>query len=1076
MVEEAGMNNKKLTRVAFADFWQGFNPHDFILSAVLKERLNMVIVDNQDEADLLIYSVFGNAHHYFKGVRVFYTAESVKPLWDECDYAISFMREDVPYPECHLRLPNWMERNYIKQTGVVEQYPKDKRSLLSRHTRFCNFVYSNGNSPERIYFMRLLSQYKTVDCGGTVLNNMGERVRDKIAFCSSYKFTIAFENYPAAGYTTEKLIDSLAALSLPIYWGAPDAEKEVNPSRFVNAGDFSSPEALAEYIIRLDQDEELYLSYMDGPVFAPGRPDIKEYMRRLENFFSMVASNGNILRECRPRLKVTCLHHGHPIMPRYDDGKQWSGKMELRLPRLLKKSVSSIFKPAKEDVASHLIPKLAVIPAKKDSERCPGKNCRLFAGRPLFQYSVSYALQEGFMPIVSTDSEEIMEYCRREGIRYVREKVNDKRMENCIHQVLSGISCKMFAILQPTSPFRRAGLLRQMAEDMEKGEIHSAYTAHRIKMIGHLDGQFHVAHREQDARKFFYFFDGNINAITQKHFQESGTLFDNDSRPYLNDFPCCLQIDTEEEWKLLARLSGNEEYQGLLASEGREKRICIVSNKRNLKRNYSAFVDSCDKIMRVNKMDNLNSGLAGTRTDILLISCFYGYLAFSPAERHMDMLPEIPEIYFNNEELGCSNEFACREGLKNWKFMPGAVHRSTPNFTTLSKALCLADYLFPDAQLYYLGDTDMNLRASGSPKHHASVENAYIQSLIDHGRIIPILEDEAGEFYYSSPLLPGSASSESPSMKEEPAEDIVIRHPQWTDQFHIEGKRGRRLHRNDAAVILQHDEEKLVLQWDNWGREEFYEMEEGNYQYLSYHCTSSINEVNKYADELLINPCDGTNSVWLNFRHPFICMKYHQWEGLLLLDRMCLDIEREIRKMPSLKSILLTGICKDALVALILAVRLKKDFPHLHMGVWGCPWPLDFSGKSPMHQGKYISPAHAQIREKKTFSSLFQHYGDPLAILRQETSSGLHLFGFYSSNPHWFCDADATKRLEPYLTKTYVHQAESNEEIAHVHGKITQLVKQKPELIQSWMKEMFQKMIQSECGENSNKSVMSISA
>ena len=323
MVEEAVMNGKKPTRVAFADFWQGFNPHDSILSAVLRERLNMVIVDGQDEADLLIYSVIGNAYRQFKGVRVFYTAESVKPLWDECDYAISFMREDVPYPECHLRLPNWMGRDYIKRTGVVEQYPKDKRSLLSRHTRFCNFVYSNGNSPERIHFMRLLSQYKPVDCGGTVLNNMGECVRDKIAFCSSYKFTIAFENYPAAGYTTEKLIDSLAALSLPIYWGAPDVGKEVNPSRFVNAGDFASPEALAEYIIRLDQDEELYLSYMNGPVFAPGSPDIKEYMRRLENFFSMVASNGKIRRAGRPSIKVKCLHYGHPIMPRYDDGKQW---------------------------------------------------------------------------------------------------------------------------------------------------------------------------------------------------------------------------------------------------------------------------------------------------------------------------------------------------------------------------------------------------------------------------------------------------------------------------------------------------------------------------------------------------------------------------------------------------------------------------------------------------------------------------------------------------------------------------------------------------------------------------------
>ena len=91
--------------------------------------------------------------------------------------------------------------------------------------------------------------------------------------------------------------------------------------------------------------------------------------------------------------------------------------------------------------------------------------------------------------------------------------------------------------------------------------------------------------------------------------------------------------------------------------------------------------------------------------------------------------------------------------------------------------------------------------------------------------------------------------------------DIVIRHPQWTDQFRIHGKRGRRLHGNDTAAILHHDEEKLVLQWDNWGREEFYETEKGKYQYLNYHCSSSINEVNKYADELLINLYDGNRCV-----------------------------------------------------------------------------------------------------------------------------------------------------------------------------------------------------------------------
>lgn len=1058
MVETAGINSRHAKRVAFADFWPGFDPHDNILSAVLTERLGMSVVDDQDQADFLIYSVFGDKHQNFKGIRVFYTGESVKPRWDECDYAISFMREDIPYPECHLRMPCWMNNGPVRRTGKVEQYSKDRKSLLSRHTRFCNFIYSNGNAPERIHFLRLLSRYKHVDCGGMVMNNMGSCVRDKIAFCSSCKFTIAFENYPAAGYVTEKLFDSLAALSLPIYWGAPDAGMEANPSRFVDAADFSTPEALAEYVIRLDQDEDLYLSYMDGPLFVPGQPDIGEYVNRLTEFFSMISCGGNICRTGRPRTAACRLHHGYPVMSRHDDGKQWTGKAELLLPQSIEETPFPVFCPEGKDTASQFIRKLAIIPAKKHSERCPHKNRRLLNGRPLFLYSVSYALQEGFVPVVSTDSEEVMEHCRREGIQCFRETVDDRRMENCVRQVLARFSCDMFAVLQPTSPFRRRGLLRQMAEDMEKGIIQSAYTARKTKMIGHLEGHFHLAHREQDAKKFFYFFDGNINVVTRKKFLESGTMFDDGSCPYPNDFPCCLQIDTEEEWKVLSRLGEFKDCQCFLASEGHKKRICIVSNKRDLKRNYSSFVDSCDKVIRISKMDNLNSGLAGKRTDIVLVSCFPGYLAFSPKERHMEILRGVPEIYFNNEELGYSNEFACREGLENWKFMPGEVHRSTGNFTTLSKALCLADYLFPEAQLYYLGDTDMNLRAAGSSKHHAPTENAYMQSLIDSGRVIPILEDAAGEFHYSIPALPVSSQDNGSSPDMVPLDTILISHPQWTDQFQMTEKRGRRLHRNDHATILQHDESKLVLKWDNWGTEEFLKMEEGKYRYLDYHYSSTINEVNKYAVELLINPYDGNNSVFRHSSRPFIGMRYHQWEGLLLLERMYRDIEKGVRKMPRLQSVLLMGICKDAFAALILAQRLKKDFPHLHIGVWGCPWTVDFSGKSPVYRGIKVSPSHEQIREKRPFNNLLERYGDPLKLLRQPESSGLCLFAFYSTSQHWTLDEEATNRLAPYLLKTYAHPAGSKEHYTVVHGKIVHLVKEKPALVQSWIEEMFRMM------------------
>lgn len=1074
MVETAHINLRKAARVAFADFWPGFDPHDSILFAVLTERLGMAVVDDQDQADFLIYSVFGNKHRSFKGIRVFYTGESVKPRWDECDYAISFMRENIPYPECHLRMPCWMNNARMK-TGKVEQYSKDRKSLLSKHTRFCNFVYSNGNAPERIHFMRLLSQYKQVDCGGRLMNNIGFCVRDKIAFCSSYKFTIAFENYPAAGYVTEKLFDSLAALSLPIYWGAPDVAMDVNPSRFVNAADFATPEALAEYVIRLDQDEDLYLSYMEGPLFTPGQPGVKEYMDRLTEFFSMIACRGILGRTSRPCTEACRLHHGHPVMDRYDDGKQWTGKAELLLPQPTVATSFPVCCPEGVTANSRVIHKLAIIPAKKHSERCPDKNRRLLNGRPLFLHSVSYALQEGFVPVVSTDSEEVIERCRREGIQYFRETVDDRQMENCIRQVLTRFSCEMFALLQPTSPFRRRGLLRQMAEDMEKGNLQSAYTARKIKVIGHLEGHFHLAHREQDAKKFFYFFDGNINVVTRKQFLESGTMFDDDSRPYLNDFPCCLQIDTEEEWKALSQLGEIKDYQCFLASEGHQKRICIVSNKRNLTRDYSAFVDSCDKVMRVSKMDNLNSGLAGKRTDMVLVSCFPGYLAFSPKERHMEVLRGVPEIYFNNEELGWANELACSEGLENWKFLPGEVHRSTGNFTTLSKALCLADYLFPEAQLYYLGDTDMNLRAGGNPKHHAPTENAYMQSLIDSGRVIPILEDAADEFHYSSPVSPVFSHSEGTSPDRASMDTILISHPQWTDQFQMNEKRGCRLHRNDHATILQHDESKLVLKWDNWGTEEFFKMEEGKYRFLDYHYHSTVNEVNKYATELLINPYDGNNSVFRHASRPFIGMRYCQWEGLLLLERMYHDVEREVRKMPRLQSILLMGICKDAFAALILAQRLKKHFPHLHMGVWGCAWPVDFSGESPLYRGIRVSPSHTQVREKTPFNNLLQRYGDPLTLIRQPETSGLCLFAFYSSNQHWTLDEEATERLAPYLLKTYVHQADNKEHYTVVHGKIVRLVKEKPELVQSWIEEMF-RMMEAERGNHTDGQNLRISA
>lgn len=53
--------------------------------------------------------------------------------------------------------------------------------------------------------------------------------------------------------------------------------------------------------------------------------------------------------------------------------------------------------------------KLAVIPARGGSKRIPGKNIRLFSGKPLINYSIEAAIDSQLFDkvIVSTDSEEI---------------------------------------------------------------------------------------------------------------------------------------------------------------------------------------------------------------------------------------------------------------------------------------------------------------------------------------------------------------------------------------------------------------------------------------------------------------------------------------------------------------------------------------------------------------------------------------------------------------------------------------------------------------------------------------------
>lgn len=243
-------------KIAFADFWAGFEPETQWFYPLIAKEFDTCLVSPQEEPDILFYSCFGNENLYSKAkIKIYFSGENDVPDFNMTDYAISF--HHINFGTRHLRLP------------LYAMYPcfdilrKGDREPAKTDRGFCSFVVSNKNFAVgiRTEFFELLSKYKHVASGGRYLNNIGGPVEDKHEFLTRYKFNIAFENSSVEGYTTEKLVDALAAGTLPIYWGNPKVEIDFPRDCYINISDFKTMSEVVEYIEKVDKDDNLYLSY-----------------------------------------------------------------------------------------------------------------------------------------------------------------------------------------------------------------------------------------------------------------------------------------------------------------------------------------------------------------------------------------------------------------------------------------------------------------------------------------------------------------------------------------------------------------------------------------------------------------------------------------------------------------------------------------------------------------------------------------------------------------------------------------------------------------------------------------------
>jgi|TARA_R110002020_G_scaffold70186_1_gene182199 hypothetical protein len=283
---------KNILKINFVDFWFDFDKRNNYFYHLLSTD-NKVVIDEEDP-DLLFFSVdYGNVRERdkYKNHRckkIFFTGESVSPNFDsdeslriqnhqanysigKCDYAFTF---DFLNDSRHYRLPLWVlhidwfdKESYGNPQFLLKpELIDDNRFISAEKTKFCAMVFSNPTQ-ERIDTYNLLSTYKSVDGFGKPFNNWTHGELDKYEKLKNYKFSVCYENRLYSGYYTEKLFHAKTAGTLPIYYCDKKVSHDFNEKCFINLNDYSSLDELFEVIKKIDQDDNLFNSYIREPLF-----------------------------------------------------------------------------------------------------------------------------------------------------------------------------------------------------------------------------------------------------------------------------------------------------------------------------------------------------------------------------------------------------------------------------------------------------------------------------------------------------------------------------------------------------------------------------------------------------------------------------------------------------------------------------------------------------------------------------------------------------------------------------------------------------------------------------------------
>ena len=249
-----------------------FNDFSFVWT---DNKPDYLIVSEVIYSDRSMFKLFKKISKHSK-ILIFIGGEAVIPDLNVFDYAVTYDSR-INHSDRIVQSPS-RTLNLVRDNPHFENklsHNSDIDRVFASKTKFMNFIYSNGFShPFRDKFFKAMNSIKGVDSLGKHLNNVNKNIpkrksnnwlEESIILKREYKFSIAIENAIMPGYTSEKMLTSLLANTVPIYWGNPDINKEINPECFINLHDYNDLNEAIEHILEINDNEQLYKKMISAP-------------------------------------------------------------------------------------------------------------------------------------------------------------------------------------------------------------------------------------------------------------------------------------------------------------------------------------------------------------------------------------------------------------------------------------------------------------------------------------------------------------------------------------------------------------------------------------------------------------------------------------------------------------------------------------------------------------------------------------------------------------------------------------------------------------------------------------------